>query len=217
MSNFTLYKLTSPSGKIYIGITRQKPDKRWGKGKGYRNSPHLRAAIEKYGWDAFKHEILAVGLSKEEAEQREVTLIAQYSSTDRRFGYNTDKGGSTGAKHSHETRKRIGEANRARVWTQEARHKLRTYKLAHPTSPAVAKKIGDANRGRKHRPESVEKIRAAQQKLPVVNLTTGEKYASVRDAARSCNQDASHIVAVCRGRRKSAGGAVWRYEKEVVA
>lgn len=216
--SYTVYKHTSPSGKVYIGITCQKPEARWGRGgEGYKHSPHLYAAIEKYGWNAFKHEILAEGLTKETAEQIEIDLIDAHRSTDPRFGYNIDRGGSTGAKHTAETKRKIGEANQRRVWTPEARQKLRKYKLSHPTPPEVAAKIGDANRGKKHRPESIEKIRAAQEKRPVRNLTTGQSYASVQDAARACNLDASHIVAACRGRRKSAGGAVWCYMEEVIA
>lgn len=214
---YTVYKHTSPSGKVYIGITSQKPEKRWGlNGAGYKHSPHLMAAIGVYGWDAFKHEILAEGINQEEAERMETALIAEYDSTNREKGYNTDIGGSTGAKHSDETRQKIGDANRGRVWSEESKQKLRAYKLAHPTAPETARKIGDANRGRKHRRESIEKIRAAQKKSPVKNLTTGEKYASVMEAARICGLDPSKIVKVCKGKRKSHGGYRWAYG-EVIA
>ena len=215
---YTVYKHTSPSGKVYIGITCQNPTKRWGHdGAGYKHSSHFTAAIQKYGWEAFKHDILAEGLTKEAAEQIEVDLIEAHHSTDPRFGYNTDKGGSLGAKHSAETKRKIGDANRGRVWTQESRQKISAYRRTHPISAETARRIGDANRGRTHRPESVERIRASQEKRPVKNLSTGDVYASVQDAAKACARDASHIVAVCRGRRKSTGGAAWRYEKEVVS
>ena len=187
--------------------------KRWASGRGYKHSPHFFAAIVKYGWEAFKHEILAEGLTREEAEQREIELIKEYKSDDRRYGYNTDAGGSTGAKHSEETKRKIGDANRARIWTQESRQKLSGYKREHPTPPEVAKKIGDKNKGRKHRPESIEKIKAAAQKQPVKNMSTGVIYPSVQDAARAEKLDASHISAVCRGRRKVAGGSRWAYEE----
>lgn len=216
MGDYTVYKHTSPSGKVYIGITRQEPTKRWDNGKGYKHSPHFRAAIEKYGWENIAHEILATGLTKKEAEELEVALIAQHRSTDRRFGYNADKGGSTGPKHTEATRARIGEANRRRVWTPESRAKMRAQKLAHPTSPETAKKIGKANLGRKHRQESIEKIRAAQPKRPVVDIDTGTEYPSIMAAARARGIDPSHLAAACRGRRKSAGGCRWAY-KEVVA
>ena len=214
--HYTVYKHTSPSGKVYIGITCQDLRRRWMGGSGYKRSPHFWAAIQKYGWEAFEHEILYTDLNQEAAERIEVALIAEYNSTDRRFGYNTDIGGSTGAKHTPETKRRIGEANRCRIWTAESRQKLREYKLSHPTTPETAAKIGAANRGRKHRPESIEKIRAAQIKKPVQNLTTGQNYMSVQEAAKACNLDPSHIVAVCRGRRKSTGGFVWCYAEEVI-
>lgn len=215
---YTVYKHTSPSGKVYIGITCQTPAKRWGHdGAGYKHSPHFMSAIQKYGWAAFKHDILAEGLTKEVAERIEIDLIEAHHSNDPRFGYNIDKGGSLGEKHSVETKRKIGDANRTRVWTQESRQKISDYRRAHPVSAETARRIGDANRGRKHRPESVERIRAAQEKRPVKNMATGETYASAQDAARACALDASHIVAVCRGRRKSTGGASWRYEKEVVS
>jgi hypothetical protein len=217
MSGYTVYKHTSPSGKVYIGITKQDPAKRWGAdGSGYKHSPHFLAAIKKYGWQNIRHDIVAEGLTQAEAERLEVEMIAQYTATDRRYGYNADLGGSVGAKHSAETRAKIGEANRNRVWTPEARQKLRDYKLAHPTAPETAQKIGDANRGRKHRPESIEKIRASHPGRSVKNLETGEVYASVMEASRATGLEPSKIVAVCRGRRKTTGGYRWGYE-EVVA
>lgn len=217
MSSYIVYKHTSPSGKVYIGITCQTPAKRWGReGEGYKHSPHLMAAIKKYGWSAFRHDILAEGLTKETAERIEIDLIEAHRSTDRRFGYNTDRGGSTGAKHTEETRRKIGEANRTRTWTPEARQKISDYRRAHPVSHETARRIGDANKGRKHRPESVEKIRAAQAKRPVRNLTTGETFASVMDAARALDLDASKIVAVCKEKRGAHGGYRWAYE-EVIA
>lgn len=218
MSTFTVYKHTSPSGKVYIGITCQRPKARWANGAGYKHSPHFLEAIKKYGWDNFEHTILAEGLSKEEAEAEEVALIAKYKSTDRRFGYNTDLGGSTGPKHTQESKAKIAQANAKRGCSSETRAKLRALKLAHPTTPETAQKIAEANRGRKHRPESIERIRAAQKKRPVRNVTTGALYDSLQDAARATGLEATKICKVCRGLRLSTGGYNWQYEpdKEVV-
>jgi len=217
MNKYTVYKHTSPSGKVYIGITCQKPEARWGgNGSGYKHSPHFMAAINKYGWNNFKHEIICSGLSQEEAESKEIELIRSHKSTDKRFGYNVEFGGIRSPKHSPETRAKISDANRRRVWTPESKQKMRDYKKAHPTTAETARKIGDANRGRKHRPESVEKIRAAQHKKPVVNLTAGVEYLSVSEAARASHLDPSKIVACCKGRRNYHGGCAWAY-KEVIS
>ena len=55
------------NGEVYIGITSQKPEDRWSKGLGYYNHKKFYAAIKKYGWDNFSHEILFTGLSEEQA------------------------------------------------------------------------------------------------------------------------------------------------------
>lgn len=48
----------------------------------------------------------------------------------------------------------------------------------------------------------------------VINLTTGNKYATLRQAAQQCHCSESAIYACCRGIRESAGGFNWCYEKE---
>lgn len=81
------------NGKRYIGITKQNPLKRWGtNGCNYKKLNFYRA-IQKYGWDNFKHEILFENLSKEDAENKEIELIAKYNTRDDMFGYNIAIGG----------------------------------------------------------------------------------------------------------------------------
>lgn len=58
MDNYIVYRHTSPSGKVYIGITSRQPEQRWLNGNGYKDSPKFYNAIKKYGWDNFNHEIL---------------------------------------------------------------------------------------------------------------------------------------------------------------
>ena len=92
--NFKVYMHTSPNGKRYIGITSQRPVHRWGgNGYGYIDNTYFWRAIQKYGWDNFQHEILFEGLTKEEAEQKEIELIAHYDSTNPSKGYNITAGG----------------------------------------------------------------------------------------------------------------------------
>lgn len=94
--SYLVYKHTNLiNNKVYIGITQQKAEKRWDRGHGYKRQPHFRDAIKKYGWDNFKHEILYDNLSKEEAIEKEIELIAKYKSNNREYGYNISKGGET--------------------------------------------------------------------------------------------------------------------------
>ena len=97
---YKVYKHTFPNGKIYIGITSLSITNRWRNGKGYKTQNLMFKAIQKYGWDNIKHEILFEGLTKEEAEQKEIELIGLYDSTNREKGYNVENGGNCRGKMS---------------------------------------------------------------------------------------------------------------------
>lgn len=82
MSNYKVYIHISPSNKVYIGITKQNPVKRWRNGLGYKNNIYFYRSILKYGWNNFKHQILYDNLSLEDAKLKEIELICKYNSTD---------------------------------------------------------------------------------------------------------------------------------------
>ena len=107
---YTVYKHTSPSGKIYIGITKQKVQDRWKKGKGYKGQV-FELAIKKYGWGNIIHEIIYEGLTKNEAEKIEIDLIKKYKSNNKKYGYNVANGGNTLGTMSEETKEKIRKSN----------------------------------------------------------------------------------------------------------
>ena len=108
---FIVYKHTSPNGKVYIGITSQKPNRRFRDGKGYYNNKHFYNAIKKYGWDNFSHEVLFDNLTEEEAKLMEQFYIALYDSF--KNGYNRTLGGEglLGYTPTEETRIKLRNAN----------------------------------------------------------------------------------------------------------
>lgn len=95
-SYFVYMHINKINDKKYIGITKQhKPTYRWGvNGSKYKKSPHFYSAIQKYGWNNFKHIIIASKLSKDEACAMEINLIARYKTQNREFGYNIFEGGT---------------------------------------------------------------------------------------------------------------------------
>lgn len=118
-----VYKHTSPSGKVYIGIA-QNVRHRWrGNGNGYKGSTRIWSAIQKYGWDNFQHEILYEHLSRDEACQKEIELIAKYKSTNPRYGYNLESGGHIFT-HSEETRRKLSRINMGHPVSREVRNVL---------------------------------------------------------------------------------------------
>lgn len=186
MNRYIVYKHTFPNNKIYIGITSQKnPEMRWGKaGGGYKNHYPIWYAIQKYGWDNIKHDILFSDLSEDEAKQKEVELIALYNTTDHNFGYNVSPGGDSvseltkiklseihkGRKLSDETKQKIGVANskalKGRKLPDDVKEKIRQSHLGKkykPMSDEGKEHIRQAQLGKKLSDETKQKISRANK------------------------------------------------------
>jgi group I intron endonuclease len=220
-NNYIAYMHTSPSDKRYIGITSQKPERRWRKdGYGYKDHIYFWRAIQKYGWVNFKHEILFDGLTKEEAEKKEIELIAYYNSNNENYGYNLSSGGESGSKgykHTEEQRNRMsqnrkGEKNAmyGKHHTEETKQKERMAHLRDNLSQDTLYKMSVAKKGKKRSIESIKKqIDTISNK--VICIETSVIYNSIKEAGMLNNIDSSCISKVCRGKRKTAGGFHWCY------
>ena len=98
-NDYCVYCHTFPNGKRYIGITNNC-NQRWKNGDGYKHQKKVYNAIMKYGWDNIRHEILADGIPKENAQELEKKLIAEFDSIQN--GYNVSVGGEgTNATYLH--------------------------------------------------------------------------------------------------------------------
>lgn len=172
MSSYVVYKHTSPSGKVYIGMTKQSAEKRWQYGLGYRTQPKFYRAIKKYGWENIQHEVVFSDLSFEEAEQRERELIEQYQSCDNRFGYNIEHGGNGRKAVSEETREkmrkanttqeslaRLAEMNRQR-WSNPEEHARMSKRFYGENNPMYGKKIPE-----KQRQAMIDGIRCSKKRF----------------------------------------------------
>lgn len=125
---WSVYKHTSPSGKVYIGIAKDVKHRWRNNGSGYKGSTRIWYAIQKYGWDNFKHDIVAEKLTRQEACDMEIALIEKYKSTDPTFGYNLTSGGQHG------------------TLSQESISKLSASLMGHPVSDEVRAILSDAHR-----------------------------------------------------------------------
>lgn len=121
-----LYRLTSPTGKSYIGITRKlgkrMNDHRSSAKNGIRTL--LYAAIRKYKWESFSMEVMAIG-SFEYVKELEIKAIAAFG-TMNPSGYNMTRGGDgmLGRKPSAKTRNRLSRALKGRVTSDDTRMKI---------------------------------------------------------------------------------------------
>lgn len=233
-TGYTVYKHTTPNGKVYIGITKQKPEQRWHNGHGYKKNEHFYSAILKYGWENIKHEIVENGLTKQQACDLEIKLIAKYDSTNRDKGYNNSTGGeygSLGVHPSAETRKKMSEANKGQKQTIQQRKALMNYLVGHKVSAETRRKISEAgkgripwNKGKKASEESKAKNSISAIKLgkippyikptKVVCVETGEVFQQIKNAGEKYGICPANITAVCRHRREKAGGYHWKYVEE---
>ena len=192
MKKYTVYKHTFPNGKVYIGITCRLKDRWVGNGHAY-NQQFVFNAILKYSWNNIKHEILYSGLTKEEACQKEIELIAKYKSNDRKYGYNISLGGDipwNAGKigvfhHSEETRKKMSES--------------------HAGKPAPSK-------GHKRSEEFKQKLRNYQYR-PILQLDEDGNVVGEFDNIKDVYVKTGIGVSRClSGKFKTAGGYYWRWK-----
>ena len=232
--SYRVYKHTVPNGKVYIGITSRAVHTRWRNGgNGYKKNKHFYAAIQKYGWENIKHEVLFEGLTKEQAEQKEIELIAEHKSNQREYGYNNATGGRTNSGYhiSEERKKRISETLKKIYSTQknpkygkplseETKHKLSIANLGKSPSEETRRKISKANKGKQRTEETKRRIREREQSkvnniLQVdFNGTIINIFNSIQEASRITTVPANKICAVCKGKRYYSKGFIWLYEKD---
>ena len=223
---YTVYQHKNKiNNKIYIGITSQNPEQRWGSnGCNYKSSPHFYSAIKKYGWDNFEHNILFTNLTKEEACLKEQELIKKYNSMNRIYGYNSTSGGEMFSMNQ-ETKEKIANAL---IGNKNG--------LNHPCSEEKKKKISDAQKGReftkehkqklsiaaqnRHTPCSEEKKKKLSQNYPNKRKVYCEEldtiYESVQDCSRQLGIPATNISKLCNGRGKTLKGYHLKYYDDTI-
>ena len=198
-----VYKHTSPSGKVYIGITCRLPEIRWNKGLGYKSSPRFFLAIIKYGWENIKHEILETNLSEEKAKLKEIELIKFYKS--KKLSYNTTDGGSgvRGYIPNQFTRNKMSvSAKKKPPVSIETKSKLSSQRLGISKSKEWKNKIGNSNKGK-----TSKIVLQFDKQNNFIN-----EYPSTLDAQKITGISNGHIGKCCNGIRKSAGGYIWKYK-----
>lgn len=211
-NNYIVYKHTSPSGKVYVGITHQKASRRWREGKGYMNCIKFKHAINKYGWDNLKHEIVARYLTMDEAVALERDLIKHYM--DLKKSYNIALGGECGPV-TEEHRKHLSESKMGKSMHPNTRAALLKAITGRKASLETRHKLSVSNTGKHHTKESRMKMSKSHSKEVVqIDKKTGDiiaKYSSAKEAAKAINFYAANITRCCRDNTKSCKGFKWKY------
>ncbi len=197
---YSVYKLQNQSGRVYIGVTCQRPELRWRRGKKY--SGELKKDIDKYGWDSFTKEILESGLTYQEAANHEKKWIEEYGITNSL--YNATSGGEVrsdrdldmmalkmkGRKLSPFARANISRARKGIVFSQEHKQHLSE---SH---------MGQAGywTGKTRDRETNAKI-SSKLSVPIRCVETGEIFLNLSDASTKTGYSKSCISKWCNGVR----------------
>lgn len=221
--NYVVYKHTSPSNKVYIGITRQNPpEKRWGRnGNGYRNNQHFYNAILKHGWQNFLHEVLFAGLTEEQAMEKEIELIAEYNATNREFGYNISLGGNNVDKIP--VLQYTKSLEFVKRWSGAIDAEAEVGVSASMIAACCREKEQSAGGfvWRYEHPESVgnPKGHTNPDTYKSVDQYSGSgefiaTYIHITEASEKTGIDSSTIIKCCKDEQRKSGGFIWRYHGE---
>ena len=212
--NYKVYMHTNLiNNKKYIGITRLEVEKRFLKGRGYKGNIYFYNAIQKYGWDNFKHEVLLCNLTKEQAEMFEIELIKYYKATNPEFGYNIDAGGSVGSPLSESAKRKISLKNKGRIRTKEEREKHRQIHLGMHHTDEIRRKISNTMKEKRLNVGESNPMfgtRAVNAKK-ILCTNTNEVFNSIMEASKKLGLDFRLVSAVCRGKRQHTGGFNFKY------
>lgn len=205
--NYKVYMhVNKTNNKKYIGMTKQSLNNRWCNGKGYKRQL-FNDAIEKYGWENFEHIILFDGLSREEANIKEIEMISLYKSDDKMYGYNVTSGGENG--HN-------------KLWSNKEYHdaQCRERKSRWEDNKYKERRLAIINEfmktdSYKQKQSKKTKERWENGKFdeifckPVMCLETGVVYKSSQEASDMTNINRTDIGKCCRNEAKTAKGTHW--------
>jgi hypothetical protein len=161
-----IYKITSPSGKIYIGqswkLEARKNKYKLGKCKGQTK---VYNSLIKYGWNNHIFEIiheLPLDISQVVLDSYEILYWRCYLECG--FKMLNIKEPGRGGKHSDSSKQKMRDSHlgvRKSNKTKERMSKAKKGVKLPVRSKEHSSKISTANLGKKHTPEAIEKIRKA--------------------------------------------------------
>jgi group I intron endonuclease len=228
-----IYKIENPKGKVYIGQSVDI-DSRWKKYRALNcgNQTKILNSLNKYGFDS--HTFSVVEECKEDDLNKRERYWQDYYNViseglNCRLTETTDKSGRL----SEETKILIGNSLRGKTLSEEARENMRKPKS---DSSRIGRydKSGKNNPfyGRTHSEETKAKIREKRKnqiitketnetisnklKKPILQFTKdGEfikEFLSRNEAANELGINPSSISNNISGRKKTAGGFIWKYK-----
>lgn len=215
--SYTVYAhINKVNGKIYVGITKQHPQRRWRHGLAYFENKHFYNAILLYGWNNFEHQIVASHLTAEEACNFEKLLVDKFDLKNSNLGYNQMDGGSLPPRMVGINHPNYG--HHLSKTTRDKISKTKTGQKHSPHSDETKRKISEGNKG-KPKPHTEEfkkmlSIRNAGANNPhakrVICIETGQIFNTAKEASLFIGKNDSAVKASIHTNTR-AGGYHWQY------
>jgi group I intron endonuclease len=222
--NIGIYKITSPSNKIYIGQSIDvKSRKNQYKRLNCKKQPKLYNSLKKYGWEQHEFDIIEE-CSLEQLNEKEIYWKQHYVNF-----YGWDKmlfcelvDAHTGGKRSKETKKKMSESRKGKKDTEETKIKKREANLGKHSGKrpeGTGEKISKANLGKSKSKETKFKIEQSITKtlgksVICYNMdgTIYGIFPSLNKASREMNLSLSSITLCCQGKKyKKVGNYIFKY------
>ena len=233
MAYGSIYKISFPNGKCYIGLTARTIKERWvehNKHAKAGNTRRLYNALRKYNMvDTFQMIVIDTAETEKELREKEIAHIEiNNSNSEGRNGYNMNDGGEggTGYEWTEEARQKCSEAQKKRHKDNpEARQKTsETLKKYHEDNPEACQKHGEImKKYYKDNPEARRKLCDGKGKNKPFDVFekngTYIKSFNYQFEAREYLQTNYEIKIhikigkVLRGTRKSSAGYIFKYKE----
>lgn len=160
-----IYKITSPSGKAYIGQSWDIASriKKYKSKNGSKRQPKLQASLLKYDWDNHVFEVIEI-VSSEITQVELDNLEIHYIKVHKNLNVNllNIKEGGRGGKHSVESIKKMLETRGKWNHTEESK-----------------KLISNKHKGMKHSPETIEKMKRKKLSKEHIDILKGRKRSKI--------------------------------------
>ena len=202
-AHYTVYCLTDPDGKKYVGCTGKPVEERWGNGWHYNAASQIARAIRAIGWKNFEKKILCEKLTREGAEKLEKWFIAYYDSANPEKGYNRALGGLVRGFRLSEAAKEACSRSKSALYKEDPGYRERVsrgLKEAYERDPSYREKVSRTAKECWRDPSYRERVSRGIKEAYERDPSYREK---VSRTAKECWQDPVYREKVVSGTRKA--------------
>jgi group I intron endonuclease len=198
-----IYKITSPSGKIYIGKSINIEDRiNSYKYVGRRKLQHkLNNSINKYGLENHIFEIIEI-CTLDNIDEREIYWIKHYNCVE--IGLNLTYGGEGGIP-SQEVRIKKSRSMKGKTHSEETKNKMRLAKQGH--TMYTQEWYNNMKKSTWSSGTSSKPVQQLDSNGNVIN-----EFKSITDAKKALNVKSTSINNVLIGISKTAHGYKWKFK-----